>query len=120
MVREWLISIFAVFGALLVGTVAGSLPLELSGYWHQPGMGFGAAFMVVAVAYLSAPKYKITYTSIMLALGAWIAWYFLEPSYYPESYQEVAYQQTHLPIIATYSGAFVAYIGCLVLDKIHK
>ncbi len=120
MKRNWLLSIFSILGAFLAGGVIGSLAVEAIDIWHQPGMGFGAAFAVVIMAYISAPNYKIIFTSIIFAIGAIISWQIMEPSYLPESYKELAYQKTHIPIIATYTGAFTAYLICLVLAKKYK
>jgi hypothetical protein len=45
---------------------------------------------------------------IVFIAGAFAAWWLLEPSWHPENYREMAYQRTHLPLVATYAGGLVA------------
>ena len=120
MLRDWVISIYSVLGALLLGSIAGSVIVESLDFWHLPGMGFGAAFNAIIIAYLSAPKNRIIYTAIVLILGMLSAWYLMEPSYYPSSYGDLSYQKTHLPIIATYSGALIACVLCYLFGEKNK
>ncbi len=119
MIKKWTISLFSVFGAFFFGALAFSAVPDILGMWHLPAMGFGAAFMTVLISFISAPKFEYIYTTINLIIGAVIAWFLLEPSYYPESYgEDIAYQQTHTPIIATYTGALIAYLVCLAITKL--
>ena len=55
---------------------------------------------------------KFTLCGAALVAGALLAWLVLEPSFYPdmERYGALAYQPTHLPVIATYSGGIVGLL----------
>lgn len=77
--------------------------------------GFCAAFSVVSTAYLSVPKFRNESCTIVFVVGTFAAWFILEPSYYPENYQELAYQPSHLPFISTIAGGIFGLIACLLV-----
>jgi hypothetical protein len=119
MLRQWSLAILAVVGAFFIAGVSGSLATDALGFWHLPGAGFCAAFAVVVTTYFAAPSHKIPFSSGAFVVGAIAAWVLLEPSSYPEMqrYGDLAYQPTHLPVVATYIGGIVglALIGILRL-----
>lgn len=114
---QWSLAVLAVLGAFFVAGIAGSIAADILGFWHIPGAGFFAATAVVVTAYLAAPRRKALFSCAAFALGASAAWILLEPSFYPESqrYGDLAYQPTHLPIVATYIGGIIglAIVGIL-------
>jgi hypothetical protein len=115
--RNWPLAILAVVGAFLVAGVIGALGSEALGLWDTPGAGFCAALAVVLTSYFATPGHRLVSSLVSCTLGVVLAWYFLEPSWYPEHYAELAYQPTHLPLIATYLGAVFGFvfIGALKL-----
>jgi len=113
---KWILAIFAVLGGWLSGGIAGIIAAGLAGFWDRPIGGFGAAFVTVVVAYLAAPNHKLLSASVVLVLGAVLAWLALEPSFYPKSYRGSAYERTHLPIIATYMGAVLGLALVVTLN----
>lgn len=106
---QWLLALLAVVGAFFLAGLAGSVVADALGFWHIPGAGFCAALAVVVVAYVAAPSFKFTLSCLAFAVGAVLAWVVLEPSWYPDMrrYGAVAYQPTHLPILATYIGGII-------------
>jgi hypothetical protein len=109
---KWILALVAVFGAFLAAGLFGSAVTHLLGYWGLPGAGFCAAGAVVLVTYLVVPRHKWPSAVASLFLGAAVAWYFLEPSWYPESYGDRggAYEPTHLPLLATYTGGILGLL----------
>jgi hypothetical protein len=117
-ILRWALAFLAVSGAFVVAGMISGLATELAGFWQLPGAGFGAAFAVVVVAYLAAPKHKLRTATVALTLGAIAAWLLLEPSFYPESYGDRgAYEPTHLPIIATYFGGLLGLLVATLLGR---
>lgn len=116
---QWSLAVLAVIGAFLVAGVSGALATEMLGFWHLPGAGFLAALAVVVTAYLAAPRRRTLFSCAAFLIGAIAAWILLEPSSYPDSqrYGELAYQPTHLPVVATCIGGIIglAIIGILRL-----
>ena len=118
MVLRWALALLGILVSLVIAGLLGGLTAELVGLWHLLGVGFGAAFAVVVVAYLAAPNHRICAAVVALALGAIAAWLLLEPSFYPESYGAArAYEPTHLPIAVTYVGGL---LGLLVATLIRR
>jgi hypothetical protein len=117
--KQWILTVLAVLGAFFVAGIAGSFATDMFGFWHLPGAGFFAALAVVVTTYIAAPSHKFLVTCSAFAVGAIAAWILLEPSSYPETerYEALAYQSTHLPVIATYIGGIVglAVVGTLRL-----
>jgi len=117
--KQWTLSIFAVLGAFFVAGIAGSLATDLLGFWPLPGAGFSAALAVVVTTYFAVPSRRILFSWGVFVVGAIAAWVLLEPSFYPETrrYGALAYQATHLPVIATYVGGVIglALVGILRL-----
>jgi len=110
--KQWILAFLAVAGAFFLAGLGGSVSADLLGFWHIPGAGFCAALAVVVATYVAAPSFKFTLSGAALAAGALLAWLVLEPSSYPdmERYGALAYQPTHLPVIATYSGGIVGLL----------
>ena len=110
--KQWTIALLAVAGAFVIAGVTGSMIADLLGFWHLPGAGFAAALAVVATMYVAAPSYKLQLSCLALVVGGIAAWILLEPSWFPETrrYGALAYQPTHLPLIATCSGGIVGLL----------
>jgi hypothetical protein len=117
--KHWTLAVLAVLGAFFVAGIAGSFATDILGFWHLPGAGFSAALAVVITTYFAAPDRKLLFSCGAFAVGAIVAWLLLEPSSYPETerYGALAYQPTHLPVIATYIGGIIglAIVGALRL-----
>lgn len=115
MVLRWFLLLPIVLGGFLVAGTLGSLATAAVGAWHLPGAGFSAALVVVILAYVAAPAVKLQTAFCMLIVGGGIAWWLLEPSFYPESYRDCgAYLPTHLPLVATYLGGLLGLCAVLV------
>ncbi len=114
--RHWILAALAVLGAFLIAGIAGSAATKALGFWHLPGAGFSAALAVVLSAYFSVPSRRFLCACCAFAIGAAVAWMLLEPSWYPESYGALAYQPTHLPVIATYLGGVAGLVIAGVLS----
>jgi hypothetical protein len=108
--REWIVGAFAVCGAFFIAGLGGSIASDMLGFWHLPGSGFSAALAVVLCTYFAAPSHKFTCACLALAAGAAVAWRLLEPSWYPENYNDLGYQPTHLPVLATYIGGAIGLL----------
>lgn len=106
---RWTIALFAVAGAFLVAGVLGSIVFDLLGLWELPGAGFAAALGVVGVAYLAAPRKNLGFSALCFVLGAAIAWRLVGHEFYPESYENRAYEPTLLPFAATCLGGLLNY-----------
>ena len=78
---------------------------------------FRPSLAVVLATYLSAPYRKFQAACVALLAGSITAWIVLEPSWYPDSeqYHPLAYQPTHLPLIATLAGGLVGLVLVAVL-----
>ena len=115
--ERWFLAFFAVAGAFFIAGVAGAIASDLAGFWYRPGAGFAAALAVVLATYLSAPYRKFQAACVALLAGSITAWIVLEPSWYPDSeqYHPLAYQPTHLPLIATLAGGLVGLVLVAVL-----
>lgn len=113
-IRDWGVAILAILGAFLVAGVLGAVVASSLSRWDLPASGFAAAFAVVLAAYIAAPSRHITCAVTALVLGASIAtWAFRDGSFYPESYETVAYQPTYLPLWLTVSGGVVGLLCVL-------
>ena len=112
---RWIVAFFSVAGAFFLCGIGGSFIASLFGCWELPVAGFCAAFSVVSTAYLSVPKFRNESCIIVFVMGTFAAWFILEPSYYPEGYQELAYQPSHLPFIITVAGGISALVACLLV-----
>lgn len=110
--KQWIVAGLAVFGAFFLAAIAGAVVAEKLGVWHVPGAGFLAALAVVVTAYLAAPRRRTLSACAVFAIGALVAWSMLEPAFYPESerYGALAYQSTHLPVVAACAGGIVGLI----------
>jgi hypothetical protein len=116
MATRWLLAVLAVLGAFFAAGLLGALVADALGRWYEPAGGFAAALSVVVVAYLAAPSHRLPAAMAALAIGACIAWHFLAPSSYPESYGDKAYEPTYLPLIATCAGGLLG----LLLAAFHS
>jgi hypothetical protein len=105
--RQWILATLAVIAIFFIVGIAADIATGALGYWHVLGAGFFAAMAVVVAAFVFAPSHRFTCASYAFAIGAAVAWYSLEPSWYPEDYGIRAYQPTHLPVLATYLGGAI-------------
>jgi len=113
MAMKWPLMLLAVIGAFFTAGLVGGLIAAHMGLWDVPAAGFCAAFAVVVVTYLAAPHHKMRSALLAFCMGAVVAWYLLEPSFYPEfpaQYHEVAYARTHFPLIATCLGGILGLV----------
>jgi len=115
-VFAWPIAICAVAGAFLIGGIGGSFASIILGLWGLPGAGFLAAFSVVCVAYLTAPRSKLAFSIACFVFGAFAAWVLVGTAWYPESYGEKAYEPTSLPLAATCGGGVLGLVAVVVFD----
>ena len=105
---KWIICLFAVAGGFIACGIGGAVISSFLGLWELPTSGFCAAFAVVALSYVSAPAHNKAAAVISFAIGAVIAWKVLEPSFFPEAYEGLAYQKTYIPIVSTLTGGLLA------------
>jgi hypothetical protein len=99
--------------------IGGAVIANVAGFWGLPTAGFCAAFSVVSVAYVSAPKFNNQVAIGVFVLGAIVAWFLLVPSYYPGNYDK----SSHAPILATILGGVIAlFITTLIelQDRVNK
>lgn len=108
--ERWVIACIAVVGALVIGGVAGSFVAGALRVWDMPVGGGFAAFSVVSVAYVAAPNRKRAFSALCLVLGAAWAWHLIGNEWYPESYEGLAYEPTHLPFAATVFGGILGLV----------
>jgi len=115
--KPWILAFLAVAGAFFIAGFTGSLVTDLLGFWHIPGAGFAAALAVVVTIYFASPSHKFQLACLALLVGALAAWVILEPSSYPETqrYGDLAYQPTHIPFIATFSGGILGLLFTFLL-----
>ena len=115
--KPWLLAFFAVSGAFFIAGLTGSFITDALGFWHIPGAGFAAALAVVVTTFFASPSRKFQLACLSLIVGSLVAWRVLEPSSYPdmERYRDIAYQPTHLPVIATLSGGVFGLLLAFVL-----
>ena len=115
--ERWFLAFLAVAGAFLIAGVTGSIVTDLAGLWHLPGAGFSAALAVVVTTYVAAPSRKFQASCLALVVGALAAWFLLDSSWYPDTdrYDGLAYQTTHLPFIATFSGGLLGLLFVALL-----
>ena len=119
---SWIIMVFATIGAMVVSVISGFFLFdEFIGLWPEPVVGFITAFLVVATAYITAPKYPVIISGVVLLLGSFVSWKYLSIASYPE-WHELAYQQTYIPLFTTLLGGVIGALviicyGQLILDN---
>ncbi len=111
--RSWPIAAFAVLGAFISCGLGGGVVAEILGVWPLPAMGFCAAFAVVALSYLSAPKFNHQITILIFLAGSLFAWLILKNIYHPEASEQLVPQNNYWPLISTVAGGFFALLICL-------
>ncbi len=111
--RSWPIAAFAVLGAFISCGFGGGVVAEILGVWPLPAMGFCAAFAVVALSYLSAPKFNHQITILIFLAGSLFAWLILKNIYHPEPSEHLVPQINYWPLISTVAGGFSALLICL-------
>ena len=116
MIEKWLLSALAIIGAFSICGIGGAYLAHLAGLWNTPIAGFMAAFSVVSVAYLSAPKRPEKYALTVFVLGVVTAYLVLNDVEYPEAYGELAYQTSLLPFISTVGGGLFA-LAIIILPQ---
>jgi hypothetical protein len=82
------------------------LPLDL----RVGVLGGVAAFGTVVAAAATAPSAKRRTALVVFAVGAGVAWFLLNPWWFPESHPR-AYQRSHLPLVGTYIGGVLGLVG---------
>jgi len=117
MMIKWATFVFAVIGAFFLCGIGGAVTAEWLGLWVLPVAGFCAAFGVVSLAFVSAPAKRSEVAITVFVAGALLAWFLIEPSWYPEIYEEKAYQSTHFPFLVTILGGVVALAIALLPFK---
>lgn len=121
---KWALACLFLFAGFVGAVMVGAFVAELAGIWDLPAAGFSAAIAVVVGAYLAAPSHKILCAAVAFILGTVAAWLLLEPSYYPENYGSLAYEPTHLPIVATYAGGLLGLLAAPLIRRwaslVHK
>ena len=120
--KPWIFAFLAVAGAFFLAGFMGSLVTDILGFWHIPGAGFAAAFVVVVTTFFASPTRKFQLSCLALVVGGITAWIILEPSWYPEMerYGSLAYQPTHLPFIATLIGGILGLLFVFFLRSRHS
>jgi hypothetical protein len=108
--RAWMLAPFTVAGGFLVAGVGGAMGASALGVWDLPVAGFAAALAVVVVASVAAPSHKLMFGVFCFLVGALIAWWALEGSYYPESHPTKAYLPTFWPLGSTLAGGVLGVI----------
>ncbi len=112
---RWALLAPVVGAALVAAGVLGSLLGAALGVWDTPWIGALCAATVVSVSCAVAPARRRLVASVALLMGAALAWRLLRPpSFYPESYGELAYQPTYVPILATYAAGLAAWLVCVL------
>jgi hypothetical protein len=119
-VTQWVICIFSIIGAFVSCGIGGALLAGLFDVWELPIAGFCAAFAVVSMTYIAAPSNNRFFASFALVSGGVFAWLILEPSSYPESYEALAYQPTHMPLVSTLLGGVIAYLICIMPSIVFR
>lgn len=83
--------------------------------WHEPYVGFITAFIVVLTAYIISPSAKLPTASTFFTIGAFLAWWMLRNSFYPENHPK-AYQPTLIPLFTTIAGG-IAALGIVTVKQ---
>ncbi len=114
---KWLTCLFAIIGGFFSCGIGGAFIASYFGFWELPAAGFCAAFAVVALTYVSAPSHNEAASVLSFIVGLITACYILQPSFYPESYEQHSYQGTYIPFISTLLGGLfvlaVIFLGRL-------
>ncbi|USD68084.1 hypothetical protein [Vibrio sp. SCSIO 43136] len=115
---RYVLLIPAIVVSWYVAMFAGFIVADIVGVWGELIAGFVSAFTVVWVGYSMAPNHKLPIAFGTFLLGAAMASYLLQYAVYPESYHEVAYQQTFLPLALTLIGGLLGLTTVSI--KQHK
>ena len=114
--RRWLLTPFAVLGALVFSGAAALTLASQFGVWDLPIAGAACAATLVVTTFLMAPTRKPLFGFISFALGAWVAWAMLKDANWPDSYLEVAYRPTLTPLWVTWISGLLTLITCIALQ----
>lgn len=115
--KSWFLMVLVTVGTFVIATIVGFLLAAFLGIWPEPAAGFLAAFLVVFMASFAAPSHKPLSAILTFAIGAAAAWYLLEPSFYPESFPDKAYQATHMPWLMTCSGGILGLLVAILTTR---
>lgn len=85
---KWVIVPFVAVTVFVVTAIVGFGLFLLFGLWFEPVIGFMAAFTVVLITSLSAPKFEEWVGVLTYCLGAVAAWFLIGDSFYPENYAQ--------------------------------
>ena len=120
-IRAWSLATLAVLGAFGAAGILGAVVASWVGRWELPASGFAAALAVVITAYMTAPSKRASFACSGFVVGAITAsWIFSDGSWYPESYGNLAYQKTYLPLWLTLAGGIVGLMCVFVLDRLQR
>jgi hypothetical protein len=118
--RAWMLAPFTVIGGFLVAGAGGALVASGFGVWELPVAGFVAALGAVLVASVAAPSHKLLFSLFCFCLGAAVAWWALDGSFYPENHPTKAYQPTLWPWGSTLAGGLLGVLSVIVRSRPRK
>ena len=75
-----------------------------------------AAALFVVIGAMVAPRYRMFVSVLLYAIGATIAWEFLEGWYFPEHHAR-AYQPSLVPLRCTLLGGFIGVIAIIAWTR---
>lgn len=118
--KSWLVAGFSAFGAFVAFGLSGALIAVILGIWQEATAGFCAAFAVVAMTYISVPRFQKQAAVFIFILGCIAAWPIIGVTYYPRSYGYKNFEPTHIPYAVTVIGGLASLLFCFVFIKIPK
>jgi len=119
-IRGWVVFFFAISGAFVLCGSGGLVIANTFKINEINSFGFFAAFGVVSVAYLSAPKHPISSSVIVFLLGAFIAWHLLkDTNNYGDSASHFL-NEKHTSFLITTLGGLLSLFICLFPFVVKK
>ncbi len=110
-IQSWAIFFFAISVAFVLCGFGGLVIASILKISEIHSSGFFAAFGVVSMAYLSAPKYPIHSSVIVFLLGALLAWYLLKDT---NNYEASHFlNEKYTPFLITILGGLSSLFVCL-------
>jgi hypothetical protein len=92
--------------AAMCGCAASNVAADVSA-----GLAYGAAAAAfVVVGAIVAPKYRLTVSAGLYAVGALVAWQLLRGWYFPEGHPR-GYQPSQIPLVLTLCGGAIAVLA---------
>ena len=111
--RAWFLAPLAVVGAFFVVGLSTMLLALVFEVWEFPVTGFFAAFAVVSVSYIAAPRHKAAFALFCFVAGATVAWFLLDDINHPENNAALSHRRTLVPFWVTLSGGGIALLAAL-------